>query len=265
MADKEQQTEKLLPQIPVLTEYLQVKQELTTRIEKLNAIKELTEENKKEVKNGIAEINKVKDRISRFRIDNQNAFLKYIEPCINQCKELEDMCSKGLSEIKAKVKELEEKEKSDKKATIKQLWELKIEATQNRTYLKFDMFFQESMTNKTTSMNIIEKQMTEFIESKDNDINFIKTNTDDPEAILLIYLENGLNLTQAIKTYQDRFKSEAEISAMIAAESSQEQSTSFEKKLDICIKIKQLPKSKVKALQGFLDGLGVEFDVEVME
>ena len=36
MADKEQQTEKLLPQIPVLTEYLQVKQELATRIEKLN-------------------------------------------------------------------------------------------------------------------------------------------------------------------------------------------------------------------------------------
>ena len=71
--------------------------------------------------------------------------------------------------------------------------------------------------------------------------------------------------TKAIRAYQDRFKSEAEISAMIAADESQNQASNIEKKLDICIKIKQLPKSKVKALQAFLDGLGVEFDVDVME
>ena len=52
---------------------------------------------------------------------------------------------------------------------------------------------------------------------------------------------------------------------MIASDESQNQAINIEKKLDICIKIKQLPKSKVKALQAFLDGLGVEFDVEVME
>ena len=261
----EQQNEKLLPQVPVLTEYLQVKTELKTRIEKLNAITELTEDNKKEVKSGIAEINKVKDRISRYRIDQTNEFLKYIDPYIQQCKELEEMCVKGLADIKSKVADLEEKEKQQKTETIKKLWDLKIEATQNRTFLKFEMFFEKSMANKSTSLNVIEKQLTDWIDAKDNDLNFIKTNTDDPEAIIPIYLENGLNLTQAIKTYQDRFKSEAEISAMIAAESSQEQATSFEKKLDICIKIKQLPKSKVKALQAFLDGLGVEFDVEVIE
>lgn len=257
--------QKLLPQIPVLTEYLQVKEELTTRIEKLNAITELTEDNKKEVKSGIAEINKVKDRISRYRIDQTNEFLKQIEPYISQCKELEDMCTKGLAEIKSKVADLEERERQQKIETIKQLWNLKIDAIQNRSFLKFEMFFEKGMANKSTSMNVIEKQLDEWIEKKDNDLKFIKNNTDDPEAIIPIYLENGLDLTKAIQTYQDRFKSEAEISAMIAAESSQEQSISFEKKLDICIKIKQLPKSKVKALQGFLDGLGVEFDVEVME
>ena len=261
----ETQEQKLLPQIPVLTEYLQVKQELSARIEKLNAITELTEDNKKEVKTGIAEINKVKDRIARYRIDQTNEFLKHIQPYIDQCKELEDMCVKGLAEIKGRVADLEEKERNQKIETIKKLWEIKLDAIQNRSLLKFEMFFEKSMGNKTTSLNVIEKQLDEWIEKKDNDLKFIKNNTHYPEAIIKIYLENGLDLTKAISTYQDRFKSEAEISAMIAADESQAQATSFEKKLNICIKIKQLPKSKVKALQAFLDGLGVEFDVEVDE
>lgn len=258
------QNEKLLPQIPVLTEYLQVKAELQTRIDTLNAITELTEDNKKEVKSGIAEINKVKDRIARYRIDQTNEFLKYIDPYIQQCKELEEMCVKGLADIKGRVAELEEKEKAQKIETIKKLWEIKIDSIQNRSFLKFEMFFEKSMANKTTSLNVIEKQLDDWIEKKDSDLKFIKNNTDDPEAIIPIYLENGLNLTQAIQTYQDRFKSEAEISAMIAADESQAQTNNIEKKLDICIKIKQLPKSKVAALQKFLDGLGVEFDVDVI-
>lgn len=257
--------QKLLPQVPVLTEYLQVKEELTTRINKLNAITELTEDNKKEVKSGIAEINKVKDRIARYRIDQTNEFLKYIEPYINQCKELEEMCTKGLADIKSRVADLEEKEKQQKIETIKKLWEMKLDAIQNRSFLKFEMFFEKNMANKSTSMNVIEKQLDEWIEKKDNDLKFIKNNTDDPEAIIPIYLQNGLDLTKAIQAYQDRFKSEAEINAMIAADESQNQASNIEKKLDICIKIKQLPKSKVKALQAFLDGLGVEFDVDVME
>ena len=257
--------QKLLPDIPVLTEYLQVKEELTTRIAKLNAITELTEDNKKEVKSGIAEINKVKDRIARYRIDQTNEFLKYIEPYINQCKELEEMCVKGLADIKSKVADLEEKERQQKIDTIQQLWNLKIDAIQNRSFLKFEMFFEKSMANKSTSLNVVEKQLDEWIEKKDNDLKFIKNNTDDPEAIIPIYLQNGLDLTSAIQSYQDRFKNEAEISAMIAADESQNQASNIEKKLDICIKIKQLPKSKVKALQAFLDGLGVDFNVEVME
>ena len=67
---------KLLPQVPVLSEYEVVKTELEAKIKKLNSITELTEENKKEVKTGIAEINKVKERISRYRIDETNRFLE---------------------------------------------------------------------------------------------------------------------------------------------------------------------------------------------
>jgi len=257
--------EKLLPDVPVLSEYAAVKQELTAKIEKLNSIQHLSEDNKKEVKTGIAEINKVKDRISRYRIDETNRFLGYIQPYIDKCKELEKLCTEGLSAIKAKVKELEEKEKTDKTNDIKVLFKYVIEQdyTQYQNLLKFEMWFDTKYANKTLSMTMIEKDLKEWCENKIADIDFIKKKTDEPEAILSIYLNNGQKLTAAIEEYQQRFASEAEIKAAIAAEETKSAVNAFEKKLDIVIKIKQLPKSKVAALQSFLNGLGVEFEVGV--
>lgn len=94
-----EETKKLLPQVPVLTEYKMVKDELKSRIKKLNEITALTEDNKKEVKSAISEINKVKDRVSRFRIDETAKFLEYINPYIEQCKELEKLCTEGVIQI----------------------------------------------------------------------------------------------------------------------------------------------------------------------
>ena len=111
-------------------------------------------------------------------------------------------------------------------------------------------------------MTIIEKELNTWLGQRASDVKFIKNNTDEPQAILGIYLSNGLNLTAAIEEYQKRFASEAEIKAAIAAEETKPAANTFEKKLDIIIEIKQLPKSKVAALQSFLDGLGVEFEVK---
>lgn len=260
----ENENDKLLPSVPVLSEYAVVKQELTTKIEKLNSIQHLTEENKKEVKNGIAEINKVKDRISRYRIDETNRFLAYIQPYIDKCKELEKLCTDGLGSIKAKVKELEDKEKADKKSDINRMFNFIIEQDQPdlKGLLKFEMFFIEKYLNKTCLMPAIEKEFNTWLTQRASDIKFIKNNTDEPQAILNIYLNNGLNLTASIEEYQKRFASEAEIKAAIAAEETKPAANTFEKKLDIIIEIKQLPKSKVAALQSFLDGLGVEFEVK---
>lgn len=259
-------TQKLLPQVPVLTEYKLVKDELKARLDRLNAIEVLTEENKKEVKNSIAEINKVKDRIARYRIDNQNEFLKYIEPYVAQCKELEKMCTDGVATIKAKVSELEEQERQNKIENIKRLFEFRTEnSTQYYKVLTFDMFFEKSMANKSTSLNVIENEMTKWIEEKDKDLKFIERRTDEPSAIMSIYLNNGLKLTEAIDTYQERFKTESEIKAMIAVEESKTKAEPLEKTLDIVLSIYKLPKSKVGALQGFLDNLGVIYNAEVMK
>lgn len=261
----ENENKKLLPSVPVLSEYSAVKQELTAKIEKLNSIKYLTEDNKKEVKNGIAEINKVKDRISRYRIDETNKFLGYIQPYIDKCKELEKLCTDGLSSIKAKVKELEEIEREDKKKNVNVLFNFVVEQDhpELQKLVKFEMFFVDRYVNKTTSMAIIENELKAWLSQRASDIKFIKNNTDEPEVILNNYFSNGLVLTAAIEEYQKRFASEAEIKAAIAQEQTQVKvKNTFEKKIDIVIEIKQLPKSKVTALQGFLDSLGVDFEVK---
>jgi len=257
----------ILPVVPVLTEYHEFKKNITSVIIKLNKITELTEENKKEVKTVIAEMNKTKERISRYRIDETNKFLEYINPYIEQCKELEKLCTDGMAQIKTKVTELEESERKQKVETVHKLFDFCLESCPYRNLLKFEMFFEQSMGNKSASLTVIETQLKEWIEVRTSDFNFIKKNADDAEAIIAIYLQNGLKLTAAIETHQERYKSEAEIQAMIAVEQEPTQvlasKPSFEKKLDITVKIKQLPQSKVKALQAFLDGLGVEFEVEI--
>ena len=263
-----EETKKLLPQVPVLTEYAMVKDELKLRIKKLNEITDLTEDNKKEVKSAISEITKVKDRVSRFRIDETAKFLEYINPYIEQCKELEKLCVEGVSTIKAKVTELEDKEKKQKAETVKQLFLFAIDACPYKSLLNIDMFFEPSMSNKTSSLTVIENQLNEWIKTRTSDLDFINKNADEAEAIIAIYLTNGLKLTAAIESHQERYRSEAEIKAMISAEAPQTStnaprgSVSFEKKVDITVKITQLPQSKVKALQSFLDGLGVDWEVQ---
>lgn len=139
---------KLLPQVPVLSEYEVVKTELEAKIKKLNSITELTEENKKEVKTGIAEINKVKERISRYRIDETNRFLEYIQPYIDKCKELEKLCDTGLADIKQKVKDLENAEKALKKETVSKAFELFMATKDYSNFLKFEMFLTKKCVIK---------------------------------------------------------------------------------------------------------------------
>lgn len=259
-----EETAKLLPQVPVLKEYKVVKQELSIRIAALNAITELTEDNKKDVKTAISEINKVSERIKRYRIDESAKFMEYISPYVEQCKDLEKLCTEGVSQIKLKVTELETQERKQKTDTIRQLFDFALDACSYRSLLKFEMFFEQSMANKTTSLTVIEAQLNAWIEARVNDIDFIKKNTDEADSIIAIYLQNGLKLTTAIETQQERYKSESEIKAMIQSETkpqAQQISSAFEKKIDITVKINKLPQSKVKALQAFLDGLNVEWEL----
>lgn len=259
---KEKQ-ENLLPDIPDLTEYQLVKNEIESKIIKINSITQLTEENKKIAKNGIAELNKVKDRISRYRIDETNKFLAYIQPYVDKCKELEKLCVDGVADIKIKIKQLEDEEKKQKKISISRLFDFAVEQdyTDIKPFLKFEMFFEDKMANKSTSLTVVEKELNDWLSKKASDINFIKNNVDEPSAVLEIYLKNGQNLTSAIEEYQSRFVTENEIKAMIADEKSS--TNTFEKRLNVVVRIKQLPKSKATALQSFLNSLNVDFEVEI--
>ena len=195
--------------------------------------------------------------------------MEHISSYVDQCKELEKLCTEGMAQIKTKVSELEESERKQKIETVRQLFSFKMDACQYRAILNFDMFFEQSMSNKSTSLTVIENQLTEWVSTRISDLDFIKKNADEADSIIAIYLTNGLKLTAAIESHQERYRSESEIKAMIAVEApaqatveAPKASVSFEKKIDITVTIKQLPQSKVKALEAFLNGLGVSLEVK---
>ena len=146
-------------------------------IKKTSGNAELTEENKKEVKTGIAEINKVKERISRYRIDETNRFLEYIQPYVDKCKELEKLCDTGLAGIKQKVKDLENAEKALKKETVSKAFELFMATKDYSNFLKFEMFFDEKMCNKSVSLNAVADTIIDMI------LNSIECNLDSSATV----------------------------------------------------------------------------------
>lgn len=264
--EQEQEQGLLVPAIPVLTEYEEVKKEILTRVEKFKDTKIVTEETKKEVKKEIAEINKIKQKISRFRIDNTALFLKYIEPYVSKCQELEKLCTDSVADINAKVKELEDKERADKKESIKKLFDFLWERTKYNTLLNFEMFFEPAMTNKTQSLTVLEKQMGEWLQKRVQDIEFFYNSADEPDVVIPIYLKNGFDVTAALAEYQERFKTAAEIKAIQATEEASKPTyNGFEKTVSVIIKIENLPLRKASALQNFLEGLGIEYEFSKME
>ena len=256
-----EQEKKLLPQTPVLTEYLQVKEEIENRVNKYKDLKVITEDNKKEIKNSIAELNKVKQRIARYRIDNTDAFMEYIKPFVEQCKELENLCDSGTAEIKQLLADYENSEKKQKEETINKLFNFNMECCPFKELLKFEMFFDLKMANKTANLNIVEKELKEWISKRTEELNFINSNCDEPVKVIAIYLKNEFNLTGAIQEYQDQFKTEAQIEA-IKAQAVKTVHSSFERKINLKIIINFLPQSKAGALESFLKSLNVDYKVE---
>lgn len=255
---------QIVPIIPTLVEYEQVKAEINAKIENLNKYEILTAENEKEAKAAIAELNKVKDRISRYRIDNTNQFLEYINPYINACKELEALCTDGVATVKAKINELETKAKNEKTESIKKLFNFLCEENSflRKGLIKFEMLFDLKWANKTASLTIIEKELRTKLELICKDIDYITSNCDEPDVIIPIYLEKNFNLSDALQTYQSRFVSSSEIKGMIAAEKQEKIKNTVEKKLDLRITVKQLTKTQAEGLNQFLKNMNVEFNIE---
>ena len=157
---------------------------------------EVSEENIKESKKLIAEVNKDVKKLEDYRIKVKKEMLKPYNDFEIQVKEIVKIVKEADEYVRSQIKELEEIERENKKASVKEMFENKAKHYDFNEIITFDKFFKESISNKTTSLDKIENELSEWLEQRKMDIEVIKSLKHD--EVLKEYLET-FNLALVIE------------------------------------------------------------------
>ena len=157
---------------------------------------EVSEENIKESKKLIAEVNKDVKKLEDYRIKVKKEMLKPYNDFEIQVKEIVKIVKEADEYVRSQIKELEEIERENKKAIVKEMFENKAKHYDFNEIITFDKFFKESISNKTTSLDKIENELSEWLEQRKMDIEVIKSLKHD--EVLKEYLET-FNLALVIE------------------------------------------------------------------
>lgn len=160
---------------------------------------ELTEDNIKQCKNDLADARKVVKALDRVRIDIKKALLVPYDDFEKQVKCLQKIIDDADSKLRSQVKEIEEKEREDKKMRIKEVFDKRIAMYDIADYFDdpFEMFLVPQYLNKTMSLVKVEKEMTMWLEHMQKDIDIIKI-MDDADMIMADYIMT-LDISEAIE------------------------------------------------------------------
>lgn len=263
----------VIKQLPVIEEQLkQLSDEIDKKVENAKSLV-CTEETVKEVKQVRASLNKEFEEL-----ENQRKFVK--EKVLTPYMQFEEVYKKCVtekyksadSELKNKVSSVENKLKSRKEQELKDYFE------EYKVANKIDFVnYQSANINVTltASMKSLKEQAKKFIDKIVNDLNLIETQ--EHKAEILVEYKQSLNISQAITTVTNRFKTieeekkkqeelmkEATKSVIIPKEQKQEilQAPKAEKQEEILI-LKFTVKGtriKLKELKQFLENGGYDYE-----
>ena len=166
---------------------------------------EATEENINETKKTLAKARKLTDRLNQARVNMKKEILKNYNVFEGQVKEIIGIIDDADKEVRAKVKDMEEAERQRKKEAIHELWLKRIPAYDydllNAVLPNaFDRWLTPKHLNKTTSMKLIETEMTAWLQKTLTEIETLRNMGDD---YLEAYSYTG-DMAAAIKQVQQR-------------------------------------------------------------
>lgn len=192
--------------------YEHIKEKALKLSENLNNV-EVNEENVAESKKIIAAVNKDIKKLEDRRIAIKKEILKPYDKFEKQVKEIVEIVKRSEEIVKNQIKELEEKDKEKKKNEIKIMFEERINNYIFNSLIKFDDFFEERMSNKTTSLNKLEIELNMWLEQRKMDIEVINTQ-DNSTEILQEYLKS-FNLADSIATIKSKYEESKKIEEVL--------------------------------------------------
>lgn len=163
---------------------------------------EVTEENVKEVKRLLAQVNKSVKRLNDERISIKKRLNEPYDEFASKVKDIETIVKSADELVRQQVRDLEEQEREEKKKELLKVWNLRIQHYGNGKLFTFEDWLKPNFLNKTFSLGQAESIMVEFLEQVERDVSLIRS-MDNSEDILYFYKE-FIDLGQAIDTVRAR-------------------------------------------------------------
>ena len=162
-------------------------------------LKEFTEEDTKVAKKEMAEINKFKEKVSRFRIEIDKKWKEPLETFTNTAKETELVLKNTYDKIKEQIAIYEDKQKAEKEEEVKSYFTELCEA-ENIDFVNYE----QANINVTlsASMKSLKEQAKKFVDKVVDDINLINS-TQFVDEIMIEY-KKDLNVSRAITEVNNR-------------------------------------------------------------
>ena len=188
------------------SEYEKLKQEAIEVAEWVRSL-DVNEENMKETKKVLAQVNKSVKMLEDKRISVKKQLL---EPYIGfeaQVKEIVGIVKEADGVARDKVRELEELERVNKELDIEDIFNARIGAY-DYDFVTFKDFIKPQHLNKSVSINKVEEEMVAFLEQVEADLKTIEYMNDN--RILNSYKQT-LNLNLAIEQVKELDRLEEEL------------------------------------------------------
>lgn len=137
----------------------------------------LTEDNIQEVRLSLANARKIVNALETRRKEVKNAILEPYNVLEKQVKIITKIINEADDNLRTKVREMEEKEREDKKAVLRELWDKRISLYTFPEYISntsntsdpFDRWLTPQNLNKTYPVSNSERDMTAWMEQRERD------------------------------------------------------------------------------------------------
>lgn len=188
---------------------------------------DLTEDNVKEAKTTLAAARKVTDGLNRKRIDLKRALLGNYSEFESQIRSLTGVIDEADSDLRGKVRELEEQEREEKEQQIYKIWYQRYPSYTISKFIDcYDVFkrwLQPMHLNKTTSMKACEMSMVHWLEEIERELQTCISMGDEYVAEFLI----SYDLTTAIARVKAKEEIAQTVSQVTADDSDAEVTAAF--------------------------------------
>lgn len=172
---KEDQMTKAIQQIQVVQgsvvfgAYHELKEQAVALAQQIATV-EVTEDNIKMSKKLLAEVNKRVNALEDKRKEIKKTMLEPYQGFEEQVKEIVAIVKDADALVRNQVNEMELMERMEKESKIWDIWDKRINQYSFKDIVPFQDFIKPKHVNKTTSLVAVEKEMVQFLEKVENDM-----------------------------------------------------------------------------------------------